>query len=184
MVCCVLLSMLIAVSLWLARRLPPRSMRPDRNPLAWRPYGRAVAAVPEPARSALQGRLRSFGFAVAGLRFMLRSEPNARIHLAATVLVVGAGLLLGLDPADWRWIAVAVLWVWCAEALNTGLEKLCDVVSPGQNESVRVAKDVAAGAVLVSAIAAAILGAVTLMPYVAPLAAGSALDATICRAAP
>jgi len=113
--------------------------------------------------------LKSVAFAANGLLFLLRNERNARIHLGAAILIVAAGLALGLHGPDWRWIATAVLWVWFAEAVNTAIEHLCDVVSPGRNQSVRVVKDVAAGAVLISAAGAALIGLITLLSYVAPL---------------
>ena len=67
--------------------------------------------------------------------------------------------------------------------MNTAFEHICDVVSPGNNESVRIAKDVAAGAVLISAIGAVILGALIMMPYIAAPVSMPALDFALCRAA-
>ena len=112
-------------------------------------------------------RLASIQFALAGLGFMLRTEPNAQIHAGVTVLAVGAGLVFGLTPGDWRWVIAAVAWVWTAEALNTAFEHLCDAVSPEFNVSVQRAKDVAAGAVLASATGAALVGAMVFLPYLA-----------------
>ena len=120
--------------------------------------------------------LKSFGFAANGLRFMLRNERNARLHLGAAAFIVTAGLALGLRGPDWRWIAAAIAWVWFAEAVNTAVEHLCDVVSPGPNGSVRIAKDVAAGAVLISATGAAVIGAFTMAPYILPMIDGDGLD--------
>ena len=117
----------------------------------------------------MAARIRSFRYAGRGLRFLLRSEHNAWLHLAATSVAVGAGLALEIDPSDWRWIVAAVLWVWSIEALNTAVEQVCNLVSPGPDERARIAKDVAAGAVLVSAIGAALIGALTFWPYVAPV---------------
>jgi diacylglycerol kinase (ATP) len=124
------------------------------------------------ARFSLIARLRSFGFALSGLGFMLRTQHNAWIHLAATVLVALAGLALGVSASDWRWLTLAIALVWVAEAMNTAFEHLCDVVSPAFHVSVQRCKDVAAGAVLVCAIAAAVVGALTLLPYLAPYLAG------------
>lgn len=124
----------------------------------------------------LPARLKSFAFAANGLRFMLRNERNARIHLGAAAFIVVAGLALGLQGSDWRWIAAAIFWVWFAEAVNTAIEHLCDVVSPGPNRSVRIAKDVAAGAVLISATGAAVIGAITMAPYILPMIGGDGFD--------
>lgn len=183
MVCCALLSILIAAVLWLAA--PGRLRGAGRNPLTWRPYGSGSGkqpARPDRAGFTLSARLGSIACAIAGLRFMLRREHNAWIHAAATVLVIAAGLALGIAAADWRWIALAILWVWFAEAVNTALERLCDVVSPGPNQAVRIAKDVAAGAVLLSAVGAAILGALTLMPYLLSAVIEPGVDLAFCRA--
>jgi diacylglycerol kinase (ATP) len=114
----------------------------------------------------LSSRVRSFGFALSGLAFMLRSQRNAWIHLAATVVVVAAGIALRMTAEDWRWIVLAIALVWVAEIVNTAFEHLCDVVQPEFHVSVKTAKDVAAGAVLVAAIAAAIIGVLVFWPYV------------------
>ncbi|MEC7764152.1 MAG: diacylglycerol kinase family protein [Pseudomonadota bacterium] len=95
---------------------------------------------------------------------MLR-EPNARIHLALTVLALGASALLGLSGDDWRWILAMIALVWIAEIVNTALETLCDTLHPAQSEGIRIAKDLAAGAVLVAACVAAAVGVLTFWPY-------------------
>lgn len=110
-------------------------------------------------------RIRSFGYALRGLCFMLKTQHNTWIHLAATIVVVAAGFWLGIAPGDWRWIILAIALVWVAEIVNTAFEHLCDVVQPEFHASVRTAKDVAAGAVLVAAIAAVIIGVLVFLPY-------------------
>lgn len=116
----------------------------------------------------LAARLHSFGHALNGLCHLLRSEPNARIHFVAAIMVVAAGWWVGLSAADWRWISLAIALVWSAEAINTALEYLCDVVSPGYHAAIGKAKDIAAGAVLVCAGAAAVIGCLTFWHYVFP----------------
>lgn len=115
--------------------------------------------------SFLAARLRSFGYALAGLAFMLRTQGNAQIHLAVTVIVAALGLWLNISRYDWLWLIAAMALVWIAEGLNTALENLCDVVSPNRHDGIRRAKDVAAGAVLVAAIAAAAIGLTVFLPY-------------------
>jgi diacylglycerol kinase (ATP) len=110
-------------------------------------------------------RLRSFGFAFSGIAFMLRTQHNAWLHLIATIAVVGVSLFLGISASDWRWIVVAIFLVWSAEAFNTAVEYVCDMVSPSYNVVVKHAKDIAAGAVLLSAISAACIGLLTFWPY-------------------
>jgi diacylglycerol kinase len=75
-------------------------------------------------------------------------------------------LVLKVTPADWRWLIAAIGLVWMAETFNTAVEYVCDTVSPGYSETVKRAKDIAAGAVLICAVAAALMGAITLWPYV------------------
>jgi diacylglycerol kinase (ATP) len=114
-----------------------------------------------------RGRLASFAFAARGLATMLRTQPNARIHLAATVAVSAAGAAFRICGAEWCLVAMAIAVVWVAEALNTAFESLADVSSPGFHPLVEKAKDVAAGGVLVTAIAAATVGAIVFAPHVA-----------------
>jgi diacylglycerol kinase (ATP) len=112
------------------------------------------------------GRLRSFKFAFAGIGTMLKSQQNAWIHAFATFFVVVSGFVLELTPAEWCWLVLAIIAVWTAEALNTAIEFLSDVTSPEFHPLVKKAKDVAAGAVLITAIGAIIIGLLVLGPHV------------------
>lgn len=122
------------------------------------------AGSPPPVRFSLRARLASFGPAFRGLASVLREQHNARIHAVATVGVVALGVGLGIDRGDWIAIALAIGLVWAAEALNSALEALCDVVSPERHPRIRVAKDAAAGGVLISALAAAVVGLLVFGP--------------------
>jgi len=117
----------------------------------------------------VRSRLRSFRFALRGLRAMLRSQHNAWIHALATLAVVAAGLLLRIDAGEWVAITLAIVAVWTAEALNTALEALGDAASPEFHPRVELAKDVAAGAVLIAAVGAAVVGALVFVPRLAHL---------------
>lgn len=112
------------------------------------------------------GRVKSFAFAFKGILTMLRSQHNAWIHGLATIAVCIAGLFFGLTKSEWCWIVLAIMAVWTAEAFNTAFEFLTDVASPDYHPLVEKAKDVAAGAVLISATGAAIIGFVIMGPYV------------------
>jgi diacylglycerol kinase (ATP) len=105
-------------------------------------------------------RARSFRFAFRGIGMMLRSEINARIHALATVIVVAAGFGFGIDRAEWLAVILAITAVWSAEAFNTAIEALCDAVSQEERPQIGRAKDLAAGAVLLSAIGAAVIAAI------------------------
>jgi diacylglycerol kinase (ATP) len=122
--------------------------------------------LPKPAPFSLAARLRSFVYAGRGIRTMLRSQHNAWIHAAATLTVAAAGLTLQISRADYCVLILAVVAVWMAEALNTAFEFLCDVASPEFHPLVEKAKDVAAGAVLLAAIGAALVGILVFAPYV------------------
>lgn len=118
----------------------------------------------------LRKRLRSFRYAAHGIRDLFR-EDNARIHAVAAVAVIVAGVWLGLSLTEWAVIMLTIGAVLAAEAVNTALESLCDLVSPGFDEHIRRAKDLAAGAVLLLALAAVAVGLLIFLPKLAVLLA-------------
>lgn len=111
-----------------------------------------------PWRTAAARRLESFSHALSGVWFLLKTEPNARIHAVATVIAIAMGVLLRVTWLEWVAVILVIVAVWTAEAMNTALELLADVVSPEIHPLIGRAKDVAAGAVLVSALGAAVVG--------------------------
>jgi diacylglycerol kinase (ATP) len=114
----------------------------------------------------LKARVKSFGYAFEGIALMLKTQHNAWLHLTASLWVVGLAWWYGMSAADWRWLLVAMAMVWVAETVNTAVEFLCDVVSPEYALAVKGAKDIAAGAVLIAAATAAVIGVLTFWPYV------------------
>ena len=110
------------------------------------------------------GRLRSIRFAVTGIRTMLASQHNAWVHAGSSVVVITAGLVFRIDRLDWCMLVLAMMAVWTAEALNTAFEHLCDVASPEFHPVVAQSKDVAAGAVLLSAIGSVVVGLLVFVP--------------------
>lgn len=118
------------------------------------------------SNSYLAGRLKSIGNAIAGVQAMFRTQQNAKIHLGATVLVVVAGVVLRVSMIEWATLILAVALVWLAEALNTAFEFICDLVSPQPNPQVKLAKDIAAGGVLLAALGSAIVGVLVLLPHI------------------
>jgi diacylglycerol kinase (ATP) len=113
------------------------------------------------------GRVRSFTHALRGIGLMLVSQHNAWLHAAASGAVVIVACILGLSRGEWCWIVLAMVGVWTAEALNTAFEFLCDLASPDFHPTVKHAKDVAAGAVLICAIGAVVIGLLVLGPHIA-----------------
>lgn len=115
------------------------------------------------------GRIRSLKHAVVGIWTMLRSQHNAWIHACGTAVVVVTGFLLSVSPSEWCWLVLAMMSVWTAEALNTAFEFLADVASPEFHPLVKHSKDVAAGAVLISAVGSLIIALLVLWPHIAVL---------------
>ena len=111
-------------------------------------------------------RIKSFKYAFNGIFILLKSQHNAWIHAVATILVVTIGFILGFTKTEWCWIVVAILLVWITEAINTAFEFLADAVSPDHHPLVGKAKDVAAGAVLIAAIGAVVIGVLVIKPYI------------------
>ncbi|MTA41307.1 MAG: diacylglycerol kinase family protein, partial [Actinobacteria bacterium] len=110
------------------------------------------------------GRLRSIRFALYGLKEVLITQHNAWIHLCATAITIIAAMFLRLSMLEWCVLALAITLVWVAEALNTAFEVLCDVASPEFHPLVKKSKDVAAAAVLLSAVGAILIGALIFGP--------------------
>ena len=98
---------------------------------------------------------------------MLRHQPNMRFHLVAGTAAVVLGLALGLPIAQWSAVTFAVVLVLLGETLNSAIEALLDIIHPDHHPLVKVAKDLAAGAVLIAAIGAAVIA---LLVFVPPLA--------------
>ncbi len=108
--------------------------------------------------------LRSFRYAGQGVVALFRYENNARFHAVAALVVFGLGLWLGLTATEWAILLTQIGLVFMGEAVNTALEKLCDVVSPAQHPTIKAVKDMAAGAVLILAIVSVLVGLLLLGP--------------------
>ena len=111
-------------------------------------------------------RLRSFGYALRGIVQLFKTETHAKLHLLAAIAVVGLGFLLRVSSTDWAILVLCIALVIVAEALNTAIEATVDLVSPDYHVLARKAKDVAAGAVLLAAIAAAIIAVIIFLPKI------------------
>ena len=110
--------------------------------------------------------IRSFRYAGMGIYSLFRYENNARIHLIACLLVVIAGISLNISPNEWCIIVILIGLVWSAEAINTAIEKLADVVSPDYHRAIKDVKDLAAAGVLILAISAVIVGGIIFIPKI------------------
>jgi len=114
--------------------------------------------------SFLQRRARAFRDAFRGWRHIVRTQPNTWIHSLIGTLVVLAALWLGLPARDWAVLVLTIAMVWAAEALNTAIEAVVDLISPDHHPLAGIAKDVGAAAVLIAALAAVIIGILILGP--------------------
>src|SRR5262249_23003612 len=116
-------------------------------------------------RTFVMGRGRSVWCAMAGIVYLVGSQRNAWVHLMASGLVVGMGGALGVLRREWCWLVAAMAGVWIAEAMNTAVEILCDVVCVERHEGIGRVKDVAAGGVLMAAGFAVVIGVFVLGPH-------------------
>lgn len=112
----------------------------------------------------IDDRIRSIGFALQGIAELLHSQHNAWIHLCATLLVIATAAASGVYPWEWLALVIAITMVWVAEAFNTALELVCDMASPDFHPLIKKAKDVSAGAVLLSACGAIVIGGIVFLP--------------------
>ena len=117
----------------------------------------------------IRKRIRSFGYAFSGIRTLLHDEHNSRIHLFAMACVVACGFLLDISSMEWCVVALCCGGVLMAEAMNSAVEAIADLVSPEFHPLIKKAKDVGAAGVLMMAIAAATAGLIIFLPKVVGL---------------
>jgi diacylglycerol kinase (ATP) len=112
--------------------------------------------------------LASFSYALAGLGYLLRTQRNARIHVVLGTCALTLGTLLRLDRIEWMVLIIACTLVLAAEGVNTAIEAAVDTATSTYHPMARAAKDVAAGTVLLCAIAAVVLGGIIFLPHLWP----------------
>ncbi len=113
--------------------------------------------------------IKSFGYAADGIKYAFKYEQNIIVHLIITVIVVIAGLLLDISFFEWLIVVMAIGLVVATELINTSIEALVDLACPNKNRLAKIAKDTAAGAVLVFAITAVIVGLIIFLPKIIDL---------------
>ncbi len=112
----------------------------------------------------IRSRWHSFGHAFRGLGYVVRTQRNAWIHVVIAAAVLGVSVWLQLSQVDWAVIVLTMAMVFTAELLNTAIEAVVDLASPQKHPLAKVGKDVGAGAVLIAAIAAVMIGLLVLWP--------------------
>ncbi|QPC46921.1 diacylglycerol kinase family protein [Mangrovibacillus cuniculi] len=108
---------------------------------------------------------RSFGYAITGVWYGLKKERHMQFHIAATISVTILGLLTRITLAEWRTIWLSIGLVISLELVNTAIEKCVDLVTQEYHPIAKIAKDVAAGAVLVAATVSVLVGGSIFLPY-------------------
>jgi diacylglycerol kinase (ATP) len=127
--------------------------------------------IPEPALAHMRAGsvVASFRYAFAGLRYLLWTQRNAKIHTAIGLAAIALGFLLSLDRYEWLTLTLTIAIVLAAEGVNTAIEAVVDLASPNYHPLAKIAKDVGAGTVLLTAIAAVIIGLLLFLPHMLPL---------------
>lgn len=113
--------------------------------------------------------IAGFGYAFSGLWYTLRTQRNARVHVSIAIIVILAGILLHLSAVEFAVTFVAITGVFIAEMFNTVIEICVDLASPEYHSLAKIAKDVAAGAVLLTAMLSVVIGLFIFLPHICPL---------------
>ncbi len=114
----------------------------------------------------MKNRVKSIKNALQGVDSFFRSEPNAKIHLAATVIVIFLSCLVKLNRTEILILLIVTGLVWVAELFNTAIERIMDFVSSETHPSIKVIKDISAAAVLMAALLSAITGSIIFLPKI------------------
>lgn len=110
--------------------------------------------------------IAGFGYAFQGLWYALRTQRNARVHIAVAILAILVSIFLRISSVEFAMIFVAITGVFVAEMFNTVIEICVDLASPTYHPLAKIAKDVAAGAVLLNAMLSVVIGLFVLGPHV------------------
>ena len=110
--------------------------------------------------------INSFKYALSGIKSAFKTEQNMKIHLLIMEIVILMALILNISFNEWLIVLICFMVVISSELFNTALEKCVDLASPNKNEIAKLAKDVSAGAVLITAIFAAIIGIIIFLPKI------------------
>ena len=109
--------------------------------------------------------IAGFGYAFRGLWYALRTQRNARVHVSIAILAILLGIVLRISAVEFAMVFVAITGVFLAEMFNTVFEICVDLASPEYHPLAKIAKDVAAGAVLLSAMLSVVIGLFVFVPH-------------------
>ncbi|QES88202.1 diacylglycerol kinase family protein [Rhizosphaericola mali] len=112
----------------------------------------------------IRNRIKSFGYAFEGLQQFFKSEHNARVHLVAAIIAILLGIYLHISKLEWLILILTIAIVLMAEMFNTCIELIADHITKERHPHIKLIKDIAAGGVLITAIAAFIIGCIIFLP--------------------
>ena len=131
--------------------------------------GNGLSKKLQTAKMKKQSIIKSFANAFNGLTYFFTNDRNGQIHLCAVLLVSLSGFYLQVSLQEWIVLLLCFAVVISIEMCNHGLEKLCDLVNPAQHPTIKIIKDVAAAAVLWSAIISVLIGLLIFLPKISTL---------------
>lgn len=114
----------------------------------------------------VKSRVNSFKYAFEGLLTLFKSEPNALIHLLAVLVVVFLGIFFEIDKQDWIIVLLLFALVFISELFNSAIEYLSDIISTEYHPLIKKIKDMAAAAVLISALISLGIGLLIFIPKI------------------
>ena len=123
-----------------------------------------MQSVPTKKPFALKDRLKSFVYAFNGIRHVIASQHNVWIHIVLACIAICLGFVFTINTTQWIAIVLSIGLVLAAEVFNSAIEALVDLVSPVYNKKAGLIKDMAAAAVLITAIMAFIVGMIIFLP--------------------
>jgi len=126
-------------------------------------------AAPEPQKSAWAKFIAGFRYAFRGLWYALRTQRNMRVHVLIALIAIALGIILRISAVEFALVFVAITGVFIAEMFNTVIELCVDLASPNYHPLAKIAKDVSAGAVLLSAMLSIVIGLFVFVPHLWPL---------------
>lgn len=109
-------------------------------------------------------KVKSFSYAIQGIKEAFKKEPNLRIHIVITFLVIFSAILLKFTLSEWAILLITIFFVLTLELINTAIESLVNLVSPEIRNEAKIAKDISASVVLLGALLAAVVGLILFVP--------------------
>jgi undecaprenol kinase len=109
---------------------------------------------------------KSFSYALTGIKTALWTERNMRIHLIASIFVIGCSLFFSISKLEWLFVMVAIGGIFSLELINTAIERVVDMITEEYHPLAKQAKDLAAGAVFIYAVTAVVIGIFIFLPYI------------------